>query len=74
MLCVPALRVDVAKLAMPPLIVPVPIVVTPSLKVTVPLAAPGESVAVNMTKAPGITGCPPVDDVRLVVVAARFTV
>jgi hypothetical protein len=44
-----------------------------SKKVTVPVA-PVVTVAVNVTKVPGVTGCPPVDDVRMVVVVARFTV
>ncbi len=74
MLCVPALRVDVLKFVVPRLSVLVPIEVTPSMNVTVPVAVPGVSAAVNMTVAPGVTGCPPVDDVRLVVVVARFTV
>ncbi len=40
---------EVANVALPELIVPVPSVVDPSLKVTVPVAAAGETVAVNAT-------------------------
>ncbi len=74
MLCVPALRAAVLKFAVPRLSVTVPMEAMPSMKVTVPVAVPGVSAAVNVTVAPGVTGCPPVDDVRLVVVVARFTV
>ena len=50
--CDPAIRVDVLKVAFPLLTVPVPRVVLPSLKVTVPVAADGETVAVNVTDEP----------------------
>jgi hypothetical protein len=49
----PADRLEVAKLALPPLRVPVPRVVVPSKKVTVPVAGPapdpGVTVAVKVT-------------------------
>jgi hypothetical protein len=44
--------VDVLNVALPLLSVPVPNVVVPSLNVTVPVAADGETVAVNVTDAP----------------------
>jgi hypothetical protein len=50
--CDPAIRVDVLNVALPLLTVPVPRVVLPSLKVTVPVAADGETVAVNVTTEP----------------------
>lgn len=50
--CDPAVSVDVLKVAFPLLSVPVPNVVVPSLNVTVPVAADGETVAVNVTDAP----------------------
>jgi hypothetical protein len=50
--CDPAIRVDVLNVALPLLTVPVPRVVLPSLKVTVPVAADGETVAVNVTEEP----------------------
>ena len=50
MLCVPPVRVVVAKVATPLAIVPVPIVVPPSLKLTVPVAAVG-TVAVKVVEA-----------------------
>ena len=76
MLCAPALRAVVPKAAVPEASATVPDgKATPlSKNVTVPVAAAGLSVAVNVTKVPGVTGCPPVEDVRLVVVVARFTV
>lgn len=48
MVCTPALRVEVVKVAIPPLIVPVPRVVEPSRKVIVPVAPEG-TVAVKVT-------------------------
>ena len=76
MLCAPAPRAVVPKAAVPAASVTVPDEKgTPlSMKVSVPVAAAGLTVAVNVTKVPGVTGCPPADDVRLVVVVVRFTV
>ena len=54
--CEPVKSVEIANVAFPPLIVPVPSVVLPSLKVTVPVAAVGESVAVNVTELPYVDG------------------
>jgi hypothetical protein len=45
-------RVEVVSLAVPLLSVPVPIDVPLSLNVTVPVAALGETVAVNVTEVP----------------------
>jgi hypothetical protein len=50
--CAPAVSVDVVNVAFPLLRVPVPKVVVPSLNVTVPVAADGETVAVNFTDEP----------------------
>jgi len=50
--CDPAIRLDVVNVALPLLTGPVPRVVLPSLKVTVPVAADGETVAVNVTDEP----------------------
>jgi hypothetical protein len=79
MLCVPASRDDVVKVALPlAATVPVPIVVAPSRKVTLPLGgvavagqpAPGQTVAVNVTGWPKFTGF---DGVKVVVVPAWLT-
>src|SRR5689334_6842520 len=65
-------RVAVVKVAIPPASVPVPSVVAPSLNVTVPVAAEGETVAVNVTGTPAPAGFS--DEVSEVVVAAWLTV
>jgi hypothetical protein len=72
MLCEPAVRAFVLRAAVPAATVTGPDAKgTPlSEKVTVPVAAAGLRVAVNVTNVPGVTGCPPVDDVRLTVVVA----
>jgi hypothetical protein len=49
---VPAVLKEVVKLAVPEASVPVPSEVVPLWNVTVPVAAAGETVAVNMTLAP----------------------
>ena len=58
--------------AFPLLIEPVPSVVLPSLKVTVPVAAEGETVAVNVTDDPYVDGF--ADEASVSVVLALFTV
>jgi hypothetical protein len=58
--------------AFPLLIAPVPSVVLPSLKVTVPVAAEGETVAVNVTDDPYVDGF--ADEASVSVVLALFTV
>jgi hypothetical protein len=73
----PTARLDVEKVAMPPLSVSVPRVVDPSSKVTVPVGvpAPGEftlTVAVNVTFWPNTEGLVEAD--KLVVVASWLTV
>jgi hypothetical protein len=70
--CDPAASVEVAKLAPPPLSVPVPSVVLPSLKVTVPVAAEGETVAVKVTEEPNVDGF--AEEASATVVLALFTV
>lgn len=52
----PVARLEVAKLAAPPLNVPVPRVAEPSMNVTVPVAADGLTTAVNVTGAPAGSG------------------
>lgn len=54
--CAPAVSVDVVNIAVPLLRVLVPKVVLPSLNVTVPVAADGETVAVNFTDEPYVEG------------------
>jgi hypothetical protein len=73
----PASRLDVEKVAVPPFSVPVPSVVDPSLKVTLPVGAPAPGVltltfAVNVTLWPYTDGLIEAD--KFVVVAAGFTV
>ncbi len=68
----PTMRVEVDKVALPPLNVPLPSVVAPSKNVTVPVAVDGETVAVKVTICPEVDGLRP--DVVVVVVAALFTV
>ena len=70
--CTPADKVEVEKVATPPLSVPVPSVVAPSRKVTVPVAPDGVIVAVNVTLCP--TGAGFVLDARPVVVVTLLTV
>jgi hypothetical protein len=70
--CDPSASVEVLKVAIPLLRVPVPNVVLPSLKVTVPVAAEGETVAVKVTETPAADGFD--DEVRVTVVVALFTV
>lgn len=55
MVWLPAVSVDVVKVAVPLLTVPVPRMVAPSLKVTVPVAP-----AVNVTEVPKVDGVPDV--------------
>jgi len=55
--CEPTVRVEIEKVATPPLSVPVPRLVDPSMKATVPVGVPlpGEfalTVAVNVTDCP----------------------
>jgi hypothetical protein len=50
--CEPTAKVDVVKVAVPPLSVPVPIDTPPSRNVTVPVAVLGVTVAVNVTAVP----------------------
>ena len=60
----------VAKVAMPPAIVPVPSVVEPSLKVTVPVMVPAvaeETVALKVTDCPAVEGFTEEDSAVLVV-------
>jgi len=45
----PTERLEVAKVATPPLTVPVPSVVAPSKNVTIPVAVEGDTVAVKVT-------------------------
>ena len=68
----PPARVEVLKVALPLLRVPVPRVVLPSLNVTVPVAAEGETVAVNVTEDPYVDGF--AEDASVTVVLALFTV
>jgi len=68
----PTASVEVLYVAVPALSVPVPSVVLPSLNVTVPVAAEGETVAVNVTDEPYADGF--TDDVSVIVVFALFTV
>src|SRR5712691_11100062 len=73
----PTDREEVAKVAAPPLSVPVPRVVKPSLKVTVPLGVPapgatGLTVAVKITDWPNTEGL--AEEVTVVVVSALLTV
>jgi hypothetical protein len=70
--CVPAVSVDVEKLAVPPETAPAPKTVVPSLNVTVPVAAELDNVAINCVDVPyakllGVA-------VRPVVVVCWFTV
>jgi hypothetical protein len=48
----PTASVDIEKVAIPPLNVPVPRVVAPSRNITVPVAAAGATVAVRVTDCP----------------------
>lgn len=70
--CIPEARLDVAREALPLLRVALPNSVEPSKKRTVPVAAEGETVALN------VTDCPTLDGLRLdvsdAVVFAAFTV
>jgi len=71
MLCPPATSLLVLRVAVPFERLPVPNEIVPSLKVTVPLAVPGDTVAVNITawlKGDGLA-----EDARPVVVDAAFT-
>jgi hypothetical protein len=60
----------VLNVVFPLLRVPVPRVVVPSLKVTVPVAADGETVAVNVTDDAYVDGVPDVATVVVVFVLA----
>ena len=64
MVCVPAVRAEVVKVAMlgvPPFKVPVPSNVEPSKKLTVPVAVGVQAtVAVNVTEPPKVDGLPDV--------------
>ena len=72
--CDPMASVEIVKVALPAVSVPVPIAVTPSLNVTVPVGVP---VAVVLTVAVKVTDCPKFDgfseEVTAVVVAFLFT-
>ena len=63
---------EVLKVAVPLLTLPVPSVVLPSLNVTVPVAVVDEIVAVNVTEEPTADGFE--DDETVVVVLALLTV
>jgi len=52
----PTLRLEVDRLAIPPLSVPLPMETPPSKNVTAPVAAEGEMVAVMVTICPGVDG------------------
>lgn len=67
-------KVEVLKVALPLLSVPVPSVVEPSLKVTVPVGVPplDVTVAVNFTEAPNVDGFS--EDATEVELVAAFTV
>jgi hypothetical protein len=67
----PTVSEVVCRLAVPFASVPVPRDTDPSLKVTVPVAVPGETVAVKVTDWPNIEGLPEV--VSDVVVAVGLT-
>ena len=54
--CVPAARVEVVKIPVPPVIVAVPRVVVPSLTVAVPLEVDGRTVTVKLTELPEVYG------------------
>jgi hypothetical protein len=73
MVWLPAARVLMVKVAMPPLRVPVPRVVLPSEKVTVPVGVPPALVttAVKVTDWPNTEGL--AEEVTVVVVLALFT-
>lgn len=74
MACVPAVRIEVANVALPAVRVPVPSGVAPSLKVTVPVIVPVPAlvtVAVKVTACPTFEGLS--DEVNAVVVVFRFT-
>ena len=66
----PALRLDVENVALPPFNTPLPRVLSPSKNVTVPVAAEGATVAVKVTDCPTVDGCRL--EVRVVVLA--FTI
>jgi hypothetical protein len=61
----PTVRLEVVKLAVPPLSAPVPKAAVPSRKVTVPVAVEGVTVARRVTAVPAVTGLG--DAVRVVV-------
>jgi hypothetical protein len=71
--CEPAVNVDVVNVAFPLLSVPVPNVVVPSLKVTVPVAAEGDTVAVNVTDEAYVEGFADEASVVVVFVFANTT-
>jgi hypothetical protein len=64
--CEPTASVEILKVVLPLLRVPVPSVVDPSLNVTIPVAAVGDNVAVNVTEVPYPEGF--TDEVSVVVV------
>jgi hypothetical protein len=68
----PTANIEVLKVAFPLLIVPVPKVVLPFLNVTVPVAAEGDSVAVNVTDEPYVEGF--AEEVSVTVGVALLTV
>jgi hypothetical protein len=70
--CVPTASAVDAKVAEPPLMIPVKSVVAPSLNVTLPVALAGDTAAVNVTFTPRVDGFN--DDVRVVVVEIGFTI
>jgi hypothetical protein len=71
MVCTPALSVEVAKVAVPLVMVPVPRVVEPSRKVTVPVT-PAGTVAAKVTDWLTLDGF--TEDVSKTVVVALLTV
>jgi hypothetical protein len=64
--------VEVLKVALPLLMVPVPSVVPPSMNVTVPVAVVGVTVAVKVTEEPYVDGF--ADEASVTAVFILFTV
>ena len=65
---------DVTNVATPPATAPVPMEVAPSKKVTVPVAAEGETLAVNITVCPKVDGFKlELNPVVVLVLAGVFT-
>ena len=76
MLCEPMASVEVVKVAVPPVSVPLPSAVVPSMKFTLPVAVPApgplaETVAVKVTDCPNAEGLS--EETTFVVVASLLT-